>query len=377
MSKKPTLKEKIVLFFTRDKLSRDLQKVKKLSEKEINKENLREKLFSKSGSKKKKESYQHIRTEKILRKAGLETDVWQYRKALFYLSLIITGIAFVSIFTLSIIQGYSLQYLIVASVSLWTVGLAGVWLIIQLVASFILDLRIDKRRREVEAVLPDFLQLTAANIGAGMPIDRALWYAVRPRFGVLAKEIETVAKHVLTGEDLDKALMNFTKQYDSVLLKRSINLLLEGISAGSHVADLLHKISVDIQDQRILQQEMAANVMTYVIFIGFAAVLAAPILFGLATQLLVVIGSIVGNIGGGGSTGMFNISQDAISLGDFRIFSLVVLTGSATISSLIIGVIQSGDSKRGLRLIPVFVAVSIALYLISASAFAALFGGLL
>ena len=42
-------------------------------------------------------------------------------------------------------------------------------------------------------VLADFLGLTSSNISAGMPIDRALWFAVRPKFGILAREIEEVA----------------------------------------------------------------------------------------------------------------------------------------------------------------------------------------
>lgn len=375
MSKKPSFSQRLKAFFSRDKLSKNLKKVKELSEKEMQKEDLKKRLFATS-HKKKKASYQHIRTEKLLAKAGLQMSVSSYKKLLFYSSLILTALLFVFLMVFAVLNEFSLTYVMVSSALLWSIGLLAIWLVVQMVASLVLDIKIDTRRKEVEEVLPDFLQLTAANIGAGMPIDRALWYAVRPRFGVLANEIETVAKHVLTGEELDEALVNFTKQYDSVLLTRSINLLLEGIAAGSQIADLLHKISVDIQDQRILQEEMAANVMTYVIFIGFAAVLAAPILFGLATQLLVVISSIVGNLGDGGSVAMFTISTNAISLTDFRIFSFVVLAGSSTISALIIGVIKSGDSKQGVRLIPVFIGVSLTLYVLSASLFAGLFGGL-
>src|SRR4030043_1012258 len=78
-----------------------------------------------------------------------------------------------------------------------------------------LDMRIFNRTKAVEAVFPDFLQLTSANISAGMPIDRALWYAVRPGFGVLAKEIESVAKNTMAGEDLRRALGNFSKKNNS------------------------------------------------------------------------------------------------------------------------------------------------------------------
>jgi len=55
-----------------------------------------------------------------------------------------------------------------------------------------------------------------------MTIDRALWYAVRPRFGVLANEIEIVAKETMRGQDLKIALQNFADKYDSILLKNKI-----------------------------------------------------------------------------------------------------------------------------------------------------------
>ena len=79
---------------------------------------------------------------------------------------------------------------------------------------------------EVE-LLTRLMKLTSANISAGMPIDQALWFAVRPKFGVLAKEIEEVAKSTIAGADLQTALIDFTKKYNSKILKRSINLIIE------------------------------------------------------------------------------------------------------------------------------------------------------
>ena len=92
-----------------------------------------------------------------------------------------------------------------------------------------------KRRNEIENVLADYLELVAANVGAGMTIDQALWYAVREKFGVLAEEMETVAKKIMAGSDLSKALYEFTDKYDSEVLKKSFILLkkFSGFSSGS------------------------------------------------------------------------------------------------------------------------------------------------
>ena len=377
--KRPAPKSFLKRFFPAwgsDKLSRDLRKVKQLTERELSQQEIHKKLFSKSSQTKKKQSYTHVHTRELLSKAGWDIDPLDLYKRVFNSAVIVVGLVSVAAFVYAFMLSTAWQTVAWFMLAWWTAGFAAVLLLAGLITSTYLDVLIGRRRKEVEAVLPDFLQLTAANIGAGMPIDRALWFAVRPRFGVLAVEIETVAKRVLTGESLDEALRRFTRQYDSPVLSRSINLLLEGVAAGGHIADLLHKISVDIQEQRILQKEMAASVMTYVIFISFAAVLAAPVLFGLSTELLTVIQAIVGNMDTSAMGGMLSVSGDVISLADFRIFSLAVLIGSAVMSALIVGVIRSGSASEGLRFVAPFVVTSVVLYVLSVALFHSLFGGL-
>ncbi len=230
---------------------------------------------------------------------------------------------------------------------------------------------------QLEAVLPDFLQLTSSNISAGMPIDRALWYAVRPNFGVLAKEIEEVAKNTVAGEDLEKALTTFALKYDSKMLKRSINILLEGLHAGGEMADLLNKIAINIQETRLLKKEMAANVMTYIIFIGFASITAAPFLYALATVLLNVITTITAGMDLGSSSGpiSINVSDAAISLSDFKIFATVMVSMTITFSMMIISVIRKGNVKQGLHLILPAVLLGLGLYFFGFWAFDTLFSG--
>jgi Flp pilus assembly protein TadB len=225
-----------------------------------------------------------------------------------------------------------------------------------------------KRTIEIEDVLPDFLQLTAANINAGMTIDKALWYAVRPKFGILAKEIEEVAKNTMTGEDLKKSLKEFSDRYNSKTLERSINLLLEGLESGGQMADLLNKIAINIKDGKILKKEMSADVTTYVIFIAFACIVGAPALLGLSTNLLIVIQTMVGGIDIStqiGSASFIDLNANAIALNDFRIFVFIMLFITSLFSSFIISTIKKGNIKEGIRYIPVFIISTLALYYLS------------
>jgi Flp pilus assembly protein TadB len=320
--------------------------------------------------------------KKYLLKAGYDDiDEKKYGFKIFRTALIIIAALTLLAILLITLAKPGILYLIVFCLVLWTFGLALVLALSWMAVYIYLDLRIYRRRQQIEEVLPDFLQLTSSNISAGMPIDRALWFAVRPRFGILAKEIEEVAKKTVAGEDLSAALKAFSDKYDSPVLSRSINLLLEGLAAGGEMAELLNKIAVNIQELKIMKKEMAASVMTYVIFITFAAILAAPFLFALATQLLIIITKIMGSLGenatGGGGGGMLSMSfnASAISIKDFKIFCMVMLSITAAMSAAIIATIRKGTIKEGFKNIPIYIAISLTLYLIANSMLGSMLGG--
>ena len=308
-----------------------------------------------------------INLQSFLDKAGLERlDAKKVSKTLFRINIIICGVISFIITIMNISFSKGLLNLVIFLLGFWLTVFLITLAVIWGAYLFYLDMRIFNRTKAVEAVFPDFLQLTSANISAGMPIDRALWYAVRPGFGVLAKEIETVAKNTMAGEDLSSALTNFANKYNSKIIQRSISLLLEGMAAGGELADLLNKVAMNIEETKLIKKEMASSVTTYVIFIIFATIIAAPMLFGLSTQLLEVIKAITGRLGttmsASSSFMSFSFSGDAIKTSDFRIFAYLMLSISAFSSACIISIIRKGRVKDGLAQIPVFIIVSLLIY---------------
>ena len=242
----------------------------------------------------------------------------------------------------------------------------ALWLVFYLAV----DLKIFKRKGDIEEVLPDFLQLTASNINAGMTIDKALWFAVRPRFGVLAKEIETIAKETMSGADLQAALEKFASRYDSILLKRSVSMINEGVQAGGKIGELLNRIALDIQEQKSMLKEMSANVTTYVIFITFATVAAAPFLFALSGILIEVVGNLGAAFGGttnaAAAAGIpLSFSGTGVTQTDFRIFAAVSLTLTSLFSAMMNSTIKKGNIKSGVKYIPIFIAISLSLYFVA------------
>ncbi|MFH1134361.1 MAG: type II secretion system F family protein [Nanoarchaeota archaeon] len=327
--------------------------------------------------------FRHILLNYVM-KAGLEDVPWKPFGVAFYGIFFATLILYLN--PLFPVYSYFVQFTLFAVFVYTFLFWGGTMLVLSglFMVAFktVFDLRIFQRRMMIEEVFPDFLQLTAANIRSGMPIDRALWYAVRPRFGVLAKEVELVAKETLSGRDLEKSLVEFSKKYDSPTVERAINLLISGLEAGGEIGDLLTKIAMDIQETRIMKKDMAANVMTYVIFISFATLLAAPFLFALSYNLLIVIQRIMGNIslpqdsmsGGGFGNLLINMSAESISIPDFKIFAVLMLAVTSFFSAVIIAIIQKGSVKEGFKYIPIFIVSTIAIFYI-ASAILGLFLG--
>ncbi|MCA9478139.1 MAG: type II secretion system F family protein [Nanoarchaeota archaeon] len=333
----------------------------------------------------KKKEFKKRRMSKIfiefLEKAGIQTTPKDILKKILFVDLGILGaITFITIIS-GIILGSKTNVIILLLVQTWTILFLALYLLSLLMVFFYLDIRITNRTRQIEDVLPDFLQLASANISAGMTIDRALWFAVRPRFGVLAKEIEEIAKSTIAGEDLSESLIAFTKKYDSKILKESVNLIVAGIRSGGEIGELLNKISENILDTKLMKKEVSASVTTYVIFIGVASILAAPGLFALSSQLLVVIQNIAGSLAsssGSSAGGSLSISfgTDSISLKDFKIFSIVLLTITSYFAAQIISVIRKGDGRDGLKNFPIFTIISLTGFFFLSYVLGLLLGGL-
>lgn len=335
-------------------------------------------LFAVEDKKKKKVGMQEkTYLKRILNQAGYDIDPELLKTRVFRYNLIIVSVWSLSLLVYSMVLGL-LNKLLVLIVMSMVVFLPFLLLLTWGVIFLILDYKKYRRKIELEEVWPEYLQLVVSNINAGMLIDVALWSAVKPKYDVLAKEIEQVAKQTLTGKELSEALTEFAEKYDSIMVQRTISLLIEGMESGGRIATLLNKVSLDIQDTKIMRKEMSASVMTYSIFITFATIVAAPFLFGLSTQLLIIIQEIIGKLGQTSSTNaMITFSGNTVKVSDFKIFAYTMLGITSFMSACLIGSIRRGSIRDGLKFIPLFIIVTMIIYYVSTIVLASLFGGLI
>lgn len=196
---------------------------------------------------------------------------------------IVNGVIFAVLFALG---GYFfLELDIIAALVFGVVIFGAVWIVVY----SIINLIADKRADEVEAALPDVLQIVSANISAGMTPYNALWVSARKEFGALAEEIKIAQKETLGGKPFTDALTDMGQRVRSDVLKRTVRLIIQGMKAGGELPNILQGIGTDIRQMRLLQKEMAANTMSYVLFILFGMLIGAPLLFSVSIQFVDIV----------------------------------------------------------------------------------------
>lgn len=271
-------------------------------------------------------------------------------------------------------------------------GVFVTWLVIQgiivaaaiFVIYFVIDLKIHARTAQMEDKLQDYLQFVSENLKGGMSFERALWAAVRPQFGVLSDEMRLAAKKVITGADIEEALIGFTDKYPSQILKRSFQLIVEGAKGGGEIADIIDRVVENLEELKELKGEIRATNLTYVMFIAFVVVVVAPLLFALSFQFLNVLTTFSSRLNSGttgagatqGLNGVFNIGKASIDINSFRIFSMCAIAVSAIFAGFIISIIQTGNIRSGLRYIPIFVVVAVSIYIVLSNFGVSLFSGI-
>lgn len=211
---------------------------------------------------------------------------------------------------------------------------------------------IDERRRRVEAILPDFLLLIAANLRAGMTPVSAFVESSMPEFGPLEDEVRILASRSMGTESFITVFARLGERIDSRVLKRVVGLFTTGMISGGHLARLLETSALDIRETQELRQELAASTRMYVIFVLFIVLIGVPLLLSISIQFLTRLAALKSQMSHV-SLNEFDYSMISIenSLDPQFVdrMAYVILVGTTVFVSILIGVISEGKLLYGLR----------------------------
>ncbi len=144
-------------------------------------------------------------------------------------------------------------------------------------------------------------------------------------------------------------------------------LINSGVRAGGQLATLLEQISKNLRNQQLLHEKVKSSVGSYVIFVTVAVCFGAPLLFGLSTVLVTVLSSILNSLDIGAAAGgalPVTFSKVAVTPGFIMMYSILSLSTSAFLGSLVLGLINKGRAREGLRYFPGILLLALTVYLV-------------
>lgn len=242
-------------------------------------------------------------------------------------------------------------------------------------------LAVDKRSKFVEGILPDALQLMSANIKSGFIPSRAMILSARKEFGPLSVAIKRAGKEMLTGRSFQESIGGVTRTIKSGVLETTVNLVTKGIKAGGQLVALFEETSLNIRRRDTINKEVKANILMYGIFIGFAGCVGAPVLYALSTYLVGTIGRLGSNTNVPtefqGRIPMMSLGSVSIDEGFLFFFSIAAIIITTVFGGLIIGIIDSGSERTGIKYIPLMMGCALAIFFISRIVISAMFGSLI
>lgn len=250
-----------------------------------------------------------------------------------------------------------------------------------LIPYVIVSLAAERRKKEMEAVLPDALLLVSANLKSGLSVEKAFLLSARDEFGPLAEELRQTAMEMFSGKPVEEALDDMHDRIKSELFQETLKLLIDGIHAGGNTAELLESSAEDIRNSMELREEIASNIRMYVIFILMAAVVGAPLLFSISVYMSQTTANMWADVNlqemsqaGGAGLGI-TFQKPQVDTDFFNQFSIMAIIAINFFAGLIISEIKNANIKEGAKYIPILIAISVTLFFVMQGLISGLVGG--
>lgn len=255
-------------------------------------------------------------------------------------------------------------YIVYGNFILMVAGFIAGFLVVFSTSRFMVSLKESARIKDAESVFPDFLQLVASNLRAGMTVDRAMLLSARPEFAPLDREILQAGRDISTGKPIESSLKAMSKRIGSEKIDKTLLIILSGIRAGGDLAILLEETSRSMRKRGFVEKKAASQVLMYVIFIFMAVSIFAPGLFSLSGVLVETMTDLMGGVNPDSLPQNIPVSFSSvnISVSFIYYFSILFIIVMDIMASLVLGLVSNGEEKEGLRYLPIMLTLSLGIF---------------
>lgn len=151
-----------------------------------------------------------------------------------------------------------------------------------------LEKAIAKRKVEVQKALPDFLDMVATTVQAGLSINQALGYAVDAAPGALGEEIKATLSEVRLGRARSDALKAAADRLQQQQFTTTVTAITQAERLGTNISKVLNELAEDVRNHRImLVEEHAAKLPVKMVF--------PMAMFMLPALFVVIFGALAAN----------------------------------------------------------------------------------
>ncbi|NJE02040.1 type II secretion system F family protein [Thermococcus sp. JdF3] len=207
--------------------------------------------------------------------------------------------------------------------------------------------KVMKRVEEMEKNLPDAFFYLASSLRAGISFSEALEELTTAKFGALTDEFKKTVAEIKKGRPTVDALRAFAiRNRKSVVLYRSMMIIIEALERGAPMSDVLVYVGNDVREILRIRQERKASTGMQMMFFIITSGFIGPMILAVVYKVMETMG-----------TDMVVLPVDTIKL---ILLGFVII--QAFISGLGIGVIREGKYSAGLKYSLMLMLVGVAVY---------------
>lgn len=163
----------------------------------------------------------------------------------------------------------------------WYIVLGVLFVAISYSPLYFLNRAVQKRQDQVQRTLPDFLDMVASTVGAGLAMNAALAYAVDAAPGALGDEVKEALAEMRLGRARAEALKAAAGRLDQEEFSTTIAAITQAERLGANVGQILGELAEDTRNHRLMNVETeAAKLPVKMVF---------PMAFFLLPSLMVII----------------------------------------------------------------------------------------
>ncbi len=122
----------------------------------------------------------------------------------------------------------------------------------------------DTRIKKADSEFPLLLRELAQAKRAGLTLVDSFGLIAEGEYGILTESLRTTAYQLTWGVPFEEALRLFAERHPTKMIKRSIELIIEGYRVGGDIGSILKITADDVNEVRALEKKRATDMMPYI-----------------------------------------------------------------------------------------------------------------